>query len=92
MDDHIFEEFKGTGNMECHLERKLSDRRIYPAIDMQTSGTRKEEQLLPPEVLQRVWLLRKILNELNVVESMEFLLDRMRKTDSNEEFLKIMNQ
>ena len=91
-DDLIFEEFKGTGNMECHLERKLADRRIYPAIDMQLSGTRKEELLLPQDILQRVWLLRKILNELNVVEAMEFLIDRMRKTDSNQEFLEGMNQ
>ena len=91
-DDLIFEEFKGTGNMECHLERKLADRRIFPAFDMGLSGTRKEELLLHPDILQRVWLLRKILNELNVVEAMEFLLDRMRKTDSNDEFLKTMNQ
>ena len=92
MDDVIFEEFKGTGNMECHLERKLADRRIYPAIDIQLSGTRKEELLLEPDVLQRVWLLRKILNELNTVEAMEFLLERLRKTDSNKEFLEVMNQ
>jgi transcription termination factor Rho len=92
MDDVIFEEFKGTGNMECHLERKLSDRRIYPAIDIQLSGTRKEELLLQNDVLQRVWLLRKILNELNTVEAMEFLLDRLRKADSNQEFLEGMNQ
>jgi transcription termination factor Rho len=92
MDDVIFEEFKGTGNMECHLERKLADRRIYPAIDIQLSGTRKEELLLEPDVLQRVWLLRKILNELNTVEAMEFLLERLKKTDSNKEFLEVMNQ
>jgi transcription termination factor Rho len=92
MDDVIFEEFKGTGNMECHLERKLADRRIYPAIDIQLSGTRKEELLLEQDVLQRVWLLRKILNELNTVEAMEFLLERLRKTDSNKEFLEVMNQ
>jgi len=92
MDDVIFEEFKGTGNMECHLERKLADRRIYPAIDIQLSGTRKEELLLDPDVLQRVWLLRKILNELNTVEAMEFLLERLKKTDSNKEFLEVMNQ
>ncbi|NQU44259.1 transcription termination factor Rho, partial [bacterium] len=88
----IFEEFKGTGNMECHLDRKLADRRIYPSIDIQLSGTRKEELLLAQDVLQRVWLLRKILNELNTVEAMEFLLERLRKTDSNKEFLEIMNQ
>lgn len=92
MDDVIFEEFKGTGNMECHLDRKLADRRIYPSIDITTSGTRKEELLLAPEILQRVYLLRRILNELNTVEAMEFLLERLRKTDSNEEFLEVMNQ
>jgi transcription termination factor Rho len=92
MDDVIFEEFKGTGNMECHLERKLADRRIYPSIDIGLSGTRKEELLLPEEVLQRVWLLRKILTELNVVEAMEFLIDRLRKTETNKEFLDTMNQ
>ncbi len=92
MDDVIFEEFKGTGNMECHLDRKLADRRIYPAIDIQLSGTRKEELLLEPDVLQRVFLLRRVLNELNTVEAMEFLLERLRKTDTNEEFLEVMNQ
>ncbi len=92
MDDVIFEEFKGTGNMECHLDRKLADRRIYPAIDIQLSGTRKEELLLGNDMLQRVFLLRRILNELNTVEAMEFLLERLRKTDSNKEFLEVMNQ
>ncbi|HNY26976.1 MAG TPA: transcription termination factor Rho, partial [Candidatus Sumerlaeota bacterium] len=92
MDDVIFEEFKGTGNMECHLDRKLADRRIYPAIDIQLSGTRKEELLLGNDILQRVFLLRRILNELNTVEAMEFLLERLRKTESNKEFLEVMNQ
>lgn len=92
MDDVIFEEFKGTGNMELHLERKLVDRRIFPAIDMARSGTRKEELLLTEFELQRVWLLRKVLNELNVVEAMEFLLERMRRTPSNNDFLETMNQ
>ena len=92
MDDVIFEEFKGTGNMEVHLDRKLADRRIYPSIDITLSGTRKEELLLAEDVLQRVWLLRKILNELNTVEAMEFLLERLRKTETNQEFLDIMNQ
>ncbi len=92
MDDVIFEEFKGTGNMELHLERKLVDRRIFPAIDMARSGTRKEELLLTEFELQRVWLLRKVLNELNVVEAMEFLLERMRRTNSNKDFLETMNQ
>ncbi|MCX7011628.1 MAG: transcription termination factor Rho [Candidatus Sumerlaeota bacterium] len=92
MDDVIFEEFKGTGNMELHLDRKLVDRRIFPAIDMGRSGTRKEELLLEEFELQRVWLLRKVLNELNVVEAMEFLLERLRRTTSNQDFLDTMNQ
>jgi len=92
MDDVIFEEFKGTGNMEVNLDRKLVDRRIFPAIDIARSGTRKEELLLTPYELQRIWLLRKVLNELNVVEAMEFLLERMKKTEHNKEFLDTMNQ
>src|SRR6056297_3330115 len=92
MDDVIFEEFKGTGNSEVHLDRKLADRRIFPSIDIVRSGTRKEELLLDKGDLQRIWLLRKILNELNVVEAAEFLLDRLKKTDSNRDFLDTMNQ
>jgi transcription termination factor Rho len=92
MDDVIFEEFKGTGNCEINLDRKLADRRIFPAIDLLRSGTRKEELLLPPNVLQRVWLLRKVLTEMSPVEAMEFLLDKLRKTKSNEEFLNAMNR
>jgi len=92
MDDVIFEEFKGTGNSEVKLDRKLADRRIFPSIDIMTSGTRKEELLLTETELQRVWLLRKILNELNTVEAMDFLLQRMRKSDNNKDFLEMMNQ
>jgi transcription termination factor Rho len=92
MDDVIFEEFKGTGNMEVNLDRKLSDRRVFPAIDLHRSGTRKEELLLAEYSLNRVWLLRKIMNEMNVVEAMEFLLERMRKSDGNKDFLDSMNQ
>ncbi len=92
MDDVIFEEFKGTGNCEVKLDRKLADRRIYPSIDIMISGTRKEELLLSETQLQRIWLLRKILNELNVVEAMDFLRDRLRKTESNKDFLESMNQ
>lgn len=92
MDDVIFEEFKGTGNSEINLDRKLADRRIFPAIDLLRSGTRKEELLLPPKVLHRVWLLRKVLTEMSAVEAMEFLLERLSKTKSNEEFLASMNQ
>ena len=92
MDDVIFEEFKGTGNMEIHLDRKLTDKRVFPSIDMQKSGTRKEELLLPREDLNRVWVLRKVLNPLSAVEAMELLLDKMGKTKSNAEFLGAMTK
>ncbi|MCX7019799.1 MAG: transcription termination factor Rho [bacterium] len=92
MDDVIFEEFKGTGNCEVNLDRKLADRRIFPAIDLLRSGTRKEELLLADKVLSRIWLLRKVLSEMGPVEAMEFLLDRMRKTKDNATFLDAMNQ
>ncbi|HET7453095.1 MAG TPA: transcription termination factor Rho [Thermoanaerobaculia bacterium] len=91
MDDVIFEEFKGTGNMEVHLDRKLSDKRVFPAIDINKSGTRKEELLLPREELNRVWILRKVLNPLSPVETMELLLDKLGKTRSNGEFLASMS-
>jgi len=91
MDEVIFEEFKGTGNMESVLDRRLSDRRVFPAIDLNRSGTRKEELLLGPEILNRVYLLRKITADLNPVEGMEFILDKMRGTKSNKEFLASMN-
>jgi transcription termination factor Rho len=91
MDDVIFEEFKGTGNMEIVLDRKLSDRRIFPAIDLNKSGTRKEELLLGDEELNKVWLLRKILSDFTAVEAMEFLLEKMKGTKNNKEFLKSMN-
>jgi transcription termination factor Rho len=90
MDEVIFEEFKGTGNMEMVLDRRLSDRRIFPAIDINRSSTRKEELLLPPEDLNKVWILRKFLNEMNSVEAMEFLLERIRKTKNNAKFLESM--
>ena len=92
MDDVIFEEFKGTGNMEIHLDRKLVDKRVFPAIDIQKSGTRKEELLLGPEDLNRVWVLRKVLNPLSAVEAMELLRDRMVKTKSNQDFLASMQK
>jgi len=91
MDEVIFEEFKGTGNLELQLDRKLSDKRIFPAIDINRSGTRKEELLLEPEVLNRVWILRKLLSSLNPVDSMEFLLEKMKGTDTNKYFLDLMN-
>ena len=92
MDEVIFEEFKGTGNMELVLDRKLSDRRIYPSFDLVRSGTRKEELLLDKKVLARMWILRKLLNEMKVVEAMEFIQDRMRRTKTNEEFMETMSQ
>jgi transcription termination factor Rho len=92
MDDVIFEEFKGTGNMEIHLDRKLVDKRVFPAIDIQKSGTRKEELLITREDLNRVWVLRKVLNPLSPVEAMELLLDKMGKTKSNAEFLASMQR
>ncbi|MCK5454034.1 MAG: transcription termination factor Rho, partial [Calditrichia bacterium] len=91
MDEVIFEEFKGTGNMEIVLDRRLADRRIFPAIDINRSGTRKEELLLTKKELSRVWVLRKLLNEMNPVEAMEFLLDKMRGTRTNEDFLDSMS-
>ncbi len=91
MDDVIFEEFKGTGNAEIHLDRKLVDKRVFPAIDINKSGTRKEELLMPREELNRVWILRKVLNPLSPVESMELLLDKLGKTRSNAEFLAAMS-
>jgi transcription termination factor Rho len=90
MDEVIFEEFKGTGNLEIHLDRKLADRRVFPAIDIQKSGTRKEELLIVKEDLNRVWVLRKVLTPLSPVEGMELLLSKMGKTKNNAEFLASM--
>ncbi len=92
MDEVIFEEFKGTGNMEIHLDRKLSDRRVFPSIDINRSGTRKEELLLEPSDLNRIWILRKLLAPLTPVDSMEFLLDKMKGTRDNKEFLASMSE
>src|SRR5690349_4989373 len=91
MDEVIFEEFKGTGNMEVHLDRRLMDKRIFPALDINRSGTRKEELLLTREVLNRVWILRKLLSQLNTVEAMEFLIDKIKGTKDNNEFMESMN-
>ena len=91
MDEVIFEEFKGTGNMELVLDRKLSERRIYPAIDVNRSGTRKEELLLDPDELNRIWILRKVLSDMQSVDAMQFLLDRMKGTKSNRDFLLSLN-
>ena len=91
MDEVIFEEFKGTGNMELVLDRRLTDRRIFPSIELNKSGTRKEELLLSREELARVWVLRKLINEMNIIEGMEFLLEKMRETKDNKDFLHSMN-
>ena len=91
MDEVIFEEFKGTGNMEIHLDRKLTDRRVFPSVDIQKSGTRKEELLIPREDLNRVWVLRKVLTPLSPVEAMELLLSKMGKTKTNQDFLASMS-
>jgi len=91
MDDVIFEEFKGTGNMELHLDRKLVDRRVFPAIESERSGTRKEELLLTPDQLNKIWILRKILTQMSTVESMDLLIDKLQKSGTNEDFLKMMH-
>jgi len=92
MDEVIFEEFKATGNMEIHLDRRLVDKRIFPAIDVNRSGTRKEELLLGKDIIARVWILRKLLAQLNPVETMEFIMDKITDTKNNQEFLDSMNQ
>jgi transcription termination factor Rho len=91
MDEVIFEEFKGTGNMEINLDRRLSDRRLFPAINIKRSGTRKEDLLLTEEELNKMWVLRKVINPMDDVEVLELLIDRMRKTKNNEAFLRSMN-
>ena len=91
MDEVIFEEFKGTGNTELHLDRRLVEKRIWPAIDVNRSGTRREELLLNEDELKLVWVLRRVLNDMNPAEAMELLINRMKKTKSNEEFLLSMN-
>ena len=91
MDEVIFEEFKGTGNMELVLDRRISDRRVFPAIDLQRSGTRKEELLLTPQELNKLWILRKFLSEQNPVEAMELLVEQVGKTKTNKKFLESMN-
>lgn len=92
MEEVIFEEFKGTGNMEINLTRKLANRRVFPAFDLLTSGTRREELLLPKEILNKVWVLQKLLSTMNIIESMEFLIDKMKKHKTNQEFLESINK
>ena len=92
MDEVIFEEFKGTGNMELQLDRNLFQKRVYPAIDIKRSNTRKEELLINEDELKRIWLMRRVLNELNTIESMELLIEKLKKTKTNAEFLMSINQ
>ena len=92
MDDVIYEEFKGTGNMEVHLERRLAEKRVYPAMNLNKSGTRKEEKLIKPEFLQKIWVLRKLLYSMDEIEAMEFVLDKMQKTKDNNEFFDLMRR
>ncbi len=92
MDEVIFEEFKGTGNMELHLDRKIADRRVFPAFDLIRSGTRKEELLIPKQNLNRIWILRRLLQEMNPVDAMEFIIGKIKKTETNQVFLDSMNQ
>jgi len=92
MDEVIFEEFKGTGNMELHLDRRIADRRVFPAFDLIRSGTRKEELLIPKHSLNRIWILRRLLQEMNPLDAMEFIVDKIRKTEANQAFLDSMNQ
>ena len=89
MDEVIFEEFKGTGNMELHLSRKIAEKRVFPAIDFNRSGTRKEDLLTTPDELQKMWILRKILNPMGEVEAMEFLIDKLMVAKTNDEFFEI---
>ena len=92
MDEVIYEEFKGTGNMEVHLERRLAEKRVYPAININRSGTRKEELLIKPDLLQKIWILRKLLHDMDEIQAMEFLLDKVRQTKNNAEFFDMMKR
>ena len=92
MDEVIYEEFKGTGNLELHLERKIAEKRVYPAINIRRSGTRKEDLLMTDEQLQKAWILRKILHEMDDLAAIEFLLDKLRKSKTNEEFFSSMKR
>ena len=92
MDDVIYEEFKGTGNMEIHLDRKMAEKRLYPAINVNRSGTRREELLIAPEVLQKIWVLRKLLYPMDDMEAMEFLIDKVRAAKNNADFFDSMRR
>jgi transcription termination factor Rho len=88
----IYEEFKGTGNMEVHLNRRIAEKRVYPAIDINRSGTRREDLLIPPDMLQKVWILRKLLHPMDELAAMEFMLDKMKNTKTNDEFFNAMKR
>jgi transcription termination factor Rho len=92
MDDLIYEEFKGTGNLEVHLERRLAERRVYPAINLNKSGTRREELLIKPDILQKVWILRKLLSDMDDIEAMNFIVDKLKSTKNNSEFFDLMRR
>jgi len=92
MDDVIYEEFKGTGNMEIHLDRKMAEKRTYPAINVNKSGTRREELLIPQEILQKIWVLRKLLYPMEDLQAMEFLLDKVKSTKNNDDFFNSMRK
>jgi transcription termination factor Rho len=92
MDDLIYEEFKGTGNMEVHLERRLAERRVYPAINLNKSGTRREELLIKPDLLQKIWVLRKLISDMDDIEAMNFIVDKLKSTKNNAEFFELMRR
>jgi len=92
MDEVIYEEFKGTGNMEVHLDRRISEKRVYPAININRSGTRREELLIPPDMLQKIWILRKLLHPMDELAAIEFMLDKMKNTKTNDEFFNAMKR
>jgi transcription termination factor Rho len=92
MDEVIYEEFKGTGNMEVHLDRRISEKRVYPSININRSGTRREELLIAPDLLQKIWILRKLLHPMDELAAMEFMLDKMKNTKTNDEFFNAMKR
>ena len=92
MDEVIYEEFKGTGNMEVHLDRRISEKRVYPSININRSGTRREELLIEPDMLQKIWILRKLLHPMDELGAMEFMLDKIKNTKSNDEFFNAMKR
>src|SRR5690606_22343239 len=92
MDEVIYEEFKGTANMEVHLSRRIAEKRVYPAIDINRSGTRREDLLIDPDLLQKIWILRKLVHPMDEIAAMEFLLDKMKNTKTNEEFFAAMRR